>query len=329
MESSLVEYRIRIQKAIDHINRHLAEDLPLDVLADAACFSSFHFHRIFSLMVGETPADFVNRVRLERAANKLLMQSSHSITQVALDCGFSSSATFSRSFKKHFGISATQWREESKKSKTESKMGKAAASREVYIEGVQNILQSHIEGSRTMNVTITQLPTYHIAYAVNMEGYGHEKMDAVWRTICSWGGSHGLFGPDTKIIGISFDNPDITPKDKCRYYACITVPPGTVTPAGIHVMDLPGCAYAVQHFEGKEDGISGAYKELYHQWLPESGYQPANSPCYEIYLSTPDRNPEGLFVMDICLPIIPFLNNAKNDGIESPFQDRRDSNHLQ
>jgi len=305
-DSSRTEYRHRIQRVIDHVNAHLADDLPLEALAGAACFSSFHFHRIFSFMTGETPVAFVNRLRLERAANMLQASASVSVTEIALSCGFSSSATFSRSFKKYFGVSATEWRNESKNRNAVSKNGKAPGLPGSYLEGVHDTLQTTIERDWTVTITIRQQSAFHIAYAANLSGYGYEAMDAVWKKICGWAGTRGLFGPDTRIIGISFDNPDITPADKCRYYACVTVPQGTAVNAGIGLMDLPAGTYAVAHFEGTEEGFPGVYKELYRQWLPESGYLPGNSPCYEVYASTPDQHPEGKFVVDICLPIIPL-----------------------
>ncbi|HLP18249.1 MAG TPA: AraC family transcriptional regulator [Bacteroidota bacterium] len=306
-ESSLAEYRIRVQRVIDHITAHLAEDLTLDSLARAACFSSFHFHRIFSLMLGETPAGFVNRLRLERAANLIVMTPSVPITEIAYACGFSSSAVFSRSFKKYFGVSATRWRDKSKNSKLDGKIGKASVPDAVYIEDVQHSLHhAHSERNITMDIRITQLPAYRIAYAANLEGYSKEKIGAAWNTICAWAGAHGLFGPDTKTIGVSFDNPDITPKEKCRYYACITVGNEVMPPPPIGVMTLRAGTYAVARFEGNETDISAAYRDLYGRWLPTSGYVPADAPCYEIYLSNAEQHARGNFVMDICLPIIPL-----------------------
>ncbi len=305
-ETSLTEYKHRIQRVIDHVNAHLAEDLPLEALADAACFSSFHFHRIFTEMTGETPVGFVNRLRLERSANMLLMAPSLPITEIALSCGFSSSATFSRSFKKFFGVSATEWRDKSKNCNTESKIGKAPASGRSYIEDVESSLHTTIERSTSVAITIQQQPAYHVAYAANLEGYEKKKIDAVWQKLCGWAGPHGLFTPEAKLIDVSFDNPCITAKDKCRYYACLTVPEEIRPPAGFGVMDLPAGLHAVKHFEGYVEGLPDAYRELYGEWLPGSGYQPANSPCYAVYSSTPDTHPEGKFVMDICLPIIPL-----------------------
>jgi len=105
-----LEYEKRVNLVIDHVSAHLAEDLSLEGLARVAAFSPFHFHRIFRAISGETVFAFVQRLRLERAANALRYHGDRSILAVALDHGFSSAATFARAFKAHFGMSATDWR---------------------------------------------------------------------------------------------------------------------------------------------------------------------------------------------------------------------------
>jgi len=65
------DHKGRILRVLTHIQEHLDEPLDLEALARVACFSSFHFHRIFAAMTGETLADHVRRLRLERAAMEL------------------------------------------------------------------------------------------------------------------------------------------------------------------------------------------------------------------------------------------------------------------
>jgi len=79
--NSLNEYKSRIISVINFINNNLHEKITLEQLSSAACFSPFHFHRIFAALIGETPSDFLNRVRLEKAANLLITNSSLTITQ--------------------------------------------------------------------------------------------------------------------------------------------------------------------------------------------------------------------------------------------------------
>ena len=102
-------YLQRINIVIDYIREHLADDLSLETLADLAGFSRFHFHRVFSSIMGETLADFVARLRLERAVALLKADRSMLVTDAALTVGFSALASFSRAFRRRYGINASAW----------------------------------------------------------------------------------------------------------------------------------------------------------------------------------------------------------------------------
>jgi AraC family transcriptional regulator len=118
------EYIARINRVMDYVEMNYNRGLTLDNLADIAGFSRFHFHRIFSAMTGEPLNQFIIRVRVERAAAMLLNNPKKTITEIAFDCGFSGSATFARSFKAFFDMSASEWRQrglkDSKKCKIDS-----------------------------------------------------------------------------------------------------------------------------------------------------------------------------------------------------------------
>src|SRR5215831_15184056 len=103
------EYAQRINRVIDYLRENLNRQVKLEELAKVACFSEFHFHRIFKAVSGETLNNFTNRLRLEKAA-RLLRFSDKRLTAIALDCGFSSSATFSRAFRSGYGTSPRQFR---------------------------------------------------------------------------------------------------------------------------------------------------------------------------------------------------------------------------
>ena len=99
-----LSYVERVNRAIDHILRDLAQPLGLEAVAAAAGFSPFHFHRVFKSLMGETRNQFVKRQRLERALYQMCHAPNRSLTDVALDCGFRSSSDFSRSFKQRYGV---------------------------------------------------------------------------------------------------------------------------------------------------------------------------------------------------------------------------------
>src|SRR5580658_923934 len=103
------EYTERIDRVIDYLRGNLDRQVKLEELAKVACFSEFHFHRIFGAVSGESLNDFTNRLRLEKAA-RLLRFSDQNLTDIALDCGFSSSATFSRAFRSGYDNSPSQFR---------------------------------------------------------------------------------------------------------------------------------------------------------------------------------------------------------------------------
>jgi AraC-like DNA-binding protein len=86
------EYERRINRVIDHVQAHLANDLTLERLAGVAVFSPFHFHRIFAAITGGTLSDFIRRIRLERAAGAPTLLPNTSVLEIALRYGFSSAA---------------------------------------------------------------------------------------------------------------------------------------------------------------------------------------------------------------------------------------------
>jgi len=303
--SSQSEYIYRINSVIDFIDEHLEERINLEKLAEIACFSQFHFHRLFCSMLNETPLDYLNRVRLTKAANMLIASYDKSITQIALSVGFTSSAVFSRSFKNYFGLSPKDYRlNNSKICKQESNTGKNAFNLNHYFDNSN--FSNYLNGVK-MNVTIKTMPEFNVAYVANYEGYFVDKINRAWAKLCKWGESNDLINKDTAFLGISFDNPDVTPLEKCRYYACITIPNNLELPKGIGQLSLPAGKHAVLHFEGTDEDLQKYYKWLYTEWLPNSGYLPNDAPCYEIYFSTPEQNEQKIFILDICMPIKPLI----------------------
>lgn len=101
-------YITSVIKAIDYIQLNYQKNINLEMIAKEGCFSPGHFHRIFKGVVGETPQEFLNRTRLEKASK--LMDNDLSITDIALQTGFCSSSHFTKAFKKQYGILPKKWR---------------------------------------------------------------------------------------------------------------------------------------------------------------------------------------------------------------------------
>ena len=96
-------YEARFHRVLEHVERHLGESLDVDGLAEVANFSPFHFHRLFSVWMGESVGEYVRRRRLESAAYRLVVQPMSSVLDIALTVGFGSAEAFARAFKDRFG----------------------------------------------------------------------------------------------------------------------------------------------------------------------------------------------------------------------------------
>ena len=99
----------RIETVKRYIQLHITEPLDRTQLATLAGFSVPHFHRVFLAQVGESPAAYIRRLRLERAGRKLRMGACD-IGEVALAAGYGSHNAFSKAFKEHFGLSPQAFR---------------------------------------------------------------------------------------------------------------------------------------------------------------------------------------------------------------------------
>lgn len=308
--SSRAEYIARLNRVIDYIHANLDSPLTLDILAGVAGFSPFHFHRIFKSLAGETLNEYIWRARLEKAANLLAYLPEQSILEISLGCGFSSPAVFSRAFRDRFAVSPSQFR---KQRKVERKQGKDFPRPGIY--NGKHTIRVRDERSRfPMNVEVKTLPTYHVAYIRHMTGYSkgafNSTINEAFQRVCSWAAARGLFRPDTRVIGIPFDNPDITPNDRCRYDACVTIPAEVQQGSEeVGVEDISGGRYAVGHIEvsaQETNKIGEAVDYMYGEWLPSSGFTVDERPALEIYYDNPDK-PQGTWIsMDYCIPIKPL-----------------------
>ncbi|MHB1132333.1 MAG: AraC family transcriptional regulator [Chloroflexota bacterium] len=319
------EYVARLNRVLDYVEVNLDRDLSLAELASVASFSPFHFHRLFAALVGETLNQFVGRLRLEKAAARLLLDKRRPITAVALDCGFASSATFARAFKQAYGMSATRWRAGgytqflaarlSKNGKVARKPGKDVASSAGYASGIRDGAEpsplqrgrKQVLAEKDVQTAVAELPEMHVAYVRHIGPYKGDAQlfERLWGQLMRWAGPRGLIGPQSKMLCIYHDSPEITEPEKLRLSVCLTVPPQTQVEGEIGKMALPGGKYLQARFELADDQYQAAWDYVYGHWLPDSGYQPDERPSFEMYPQEPAA-PEGKRVVVLCVPVKPL-----------------------
>lgn len=307
------EYERRVNRVMDYVQAHLADDLSLEKLASVAAFSPFHFHRVFVAITAETLSGFIRRIRLERAAGALVLLRETPVLEIALRCGFSSAASFARSFRSHFGMSATEWRGGGAKRwgerrrKANSKPGQAGRNRRKASRSANRHDPSGRSNGAAMSVEIRKLPPYRVAYVRHVGPYGGDgQIGALWKGFERWIRAHGLRQPGTLTIGIGHDAPAIVAPDKLRYDACLVVDRNFRADRFVNIADLPGGRYAVAPFEGAPAEMSAAWERLFTDWLPASGYQPDERPCLELRTDFETLVSPGRVRCELCLPIEPL-----------------------
>jgi AraC family transcriptional regulator len=292
------EYVGRINRVLDYVRQNSAGDLRLETVARVANFSPYHFHRTFKAVVGETLNDYVRRLRAQRAAGKLIHNPTMTITEIAIACGYSSPSSFAREFRRHFGISASQFRAGGRDSLERFR-------EQLAEQGIAMQTEHPERTDMVFRVEVRVEPARHVAYIRHVGDYS--EIGRAFKRLARWAGPRGIFSnPETRMLSIYYDSPDVTPTGKLRSDACITVPEGTKVKRDIGLMSLPGGTYAAAYVEINESQYGEAWDRLFSDWLPESGYQPDDRPCYELYLNDPRKHPEKKHILEICEPIRPL-----------------------
>jgi AraC family transcriptional regulator len=318
-------YEERVNRVLDYVAQHLDGDLSLKKLASVSHFSAFHFHRIFQGITGETVNNFVRRTRLERAAQLMKAAPARRITDIALEVGFPGLAEFSRAFKAHFGINASAW---DRRGPLEiSKICKAPD--ELVFYSLEELERRAKEAG--LRVRIGRLDRCRYIYFRVFNSYGNERLMDAYHSLVNWLAQRQTDLDDVVLIGMSQDDPSITPPEKCSYDMGVAFPKNAedqgivgevlklrqrsnrsllmptraeCEPLGLTMRDFEAEAVAVLHCVGDLSAVGIAWQYLFRIWLPASGYQPANMPGFEVFVRTPEEIGWETFDLYGCLPIV-------------------------
>jgi len=292
-------YRRRVNRVIDYIKDHLAESLPIAELAKLAHFSPFHFHRIFRSITDEPLHAFIRRLRLEHAVFRMQYGPKTKLTSIALESGFASSSDFSRAFKQIYGFSPSRFSRD--KLLKESKIRQDLYPNAGYGFGK---LPDGRNPDR-FRVRFVDWPARRIAYERVIGSSDFGRIVAAFERLMGWGRRHGLV-PGAQLLGMSPDDPDVTPMAKYRVDWCLVVPPERILDGEMSAGEIPASRYAVVRCAGGLQKVERAWRHLFHVWLPRSGYEPTNAPLMEVYRRTPLELGWETFDFDCYLPVRPL-----------------------
>ncbi|MFV0273111.1 MAG: GyrI-like domain-containing protein [Macellibacteroides fermentans] len=310
-EDSRKEYIARINRVMDFVGQNIDQTIDLARMAKIASFSPYHFHRIFLYVVGETPNDFILRIKLEKSGQLLHDNPKESVSDIAFKCGFVNISSFSRAFRNYFGMTTTEFRNQdkavyvkngirySKNCKAVSKIGKhpqQISPQFCSVEFKQLIIMD-------TKIEIKQMPELNLIYCRHMGAFN--QIGQAYEKLFKWAAPRGLVTAATKTVTVYHDDPAITTINKVRQDASILIEGDVKVEGEIGKSTVPAGKYAVGHFEIKETEFEQAWNTMC-AWLTESGYQPADSPTYEYYHNDYNEHPEHKFIVDICIPVKPL-----------------------
>jgi AraC family transcriptional regulator len=303
-------YRQRIDRVLDYISEHPDGDLSIATLAGIAHFSPYHFHRVFHAVVGEPVNGFVRRVRLERAARLMKASPRTRLTEVALASGFAGLAEFSRAFKAHFGMSPSRW---DRKSPFEN--SQVSTSPEMFPFGSAEEVEAERKAEGA-GVRLASLPAWRFAYVRIYDSYANqEEIVAVYNSLVAWLRERGTDFQDVVMVGMSMDDPTVTPGAQCRYDMGVAFPlaspeglfkeifrargrrPVQVPPPdrkecdryGLSLRDFEPCTVAAFRCIGDVGAEVRALQYFYGVWLPRRGYDLADLPGMEMFVRIPEE----------------------------------------
>jgi AraC-like DNA-binding protein/DNA gyrase inhibitor GyrI len=286
-----------VNRAIALVDANLERQTPLEAMADAACLSPHHFHRVFQSLTGETVHAFTTRLRLERALMLARTRPSPSWKQVAARCGYRSLPVFSRAFKRRYGVSPAAFDVEAYWAGRED--------RDAAMEVSRYFLRAAAPAPEDFRVELMLRPRARLAVSRGVGGYvDPAAILRAYERLMEWAGREGLPTGEGRLAGASRDDPEITPLSRCRYEFTLEIPDGVRPPAGLAAGEREAGWWAAHACEGDLAAADRAWNLLFKSWLPAQGLDLRDAPAEEVYCRTPAELGWERFDLLCCVPVV-------------------------
>ena len=235
-------YQQKVNQVIDYISANLHLPLQLDVIADKINVSQRQLLRIMRSALNESLYTYVARQRIERAV--LYMQTEEmSLTTLSSMVGYDNPQSFSKAFKKQFGISP-----------------------KAYINELQSRLEGYVQSSgnrSSLQAEICYFEGLELVYIRIFGKYGEaEPYEIAWNKLMLFLKDNQALTLETRFIGLSFDDPNVTNYNPGRFYACASVKKKIVPTGEFGTIRLQQGKYAVYTLKGSCSGLQELYNNI-------------------------------------------------------------------
>lgn len=276
--------------AWDYIQDKLEESIALNQIAFVSNLSPWHFHRIFSRLQGESVQEHIRRLRLEKAAYELKI-SSYPILEIAIAAGYESNEAFTKAFRRLFNETPRQFRSRIQPNLSENKTA----------AGVGEVLKKEIAEFQILYVR---------RFGAYEEYPGPDANSTQVQTLLRYIAGIQSQPQNHQWVGVSQDDPQITPSEKIRFDLGISLPSKARKAentkhgsSGTGTQTIPGGKYLVARHRGPYANLPLAYDFLLNEYSIRKKLALRNSAPFEIYLD-PLGNKLKEPVTDIYVPLI-------------------------
>jgi AraC family transcriptional regulator len=269
IKAALQNYHARMQRVLDHIERHLDDDLDLDALSDVAAYSKYHFHRQFTAAFGLSVHRYVQLARMKRASYRLAHKDAQSVTDIAMDAGYDAPDAFARAFRQRFGQSPSSFRKSPDWAPWLAAFGPLENARSKFMQIIYD----------RDDVTIRDVPATPVAI---MEHRGDRAtLGATIQRFIAWRKAAGL-SPETSSTFNIFRSERIpaVPADYSMDLCVGTDRPIDANDDQMKAGVIPGGRCAVLRVIHNTNNLEPAALYLYRDWLPASGEEARDFPIY-------------------------------------------------
>ena len=250
-------YQETANRIMDFVHTNLHEPLSTEQIAVELNLSQRQLSRIVYSVFGEPLSAYILRERLEKAVLCMQMQE-QTLTELSEKVGYDNPQSFSKAFKKHFGIAP-----------------------KAYLARLEEYLQVFRNEGKVISfpAEVVDFEGLDLAYIRIAGRYGAaEAYRTGWKELLQYLSDRRELNETTHFIGLSFDDPNVTAAEYCRFYACASV--SNLLPAG---------RYAVYTLRGSYSDLQTAYNEI----TANSPYPIRFAMPFEEYIDYSEENPES------------------------------------
>ncbi len=284
-----------MRKVLEHVYDHLDEPLDLAVLADIACLSPQHWHRLYHAMAGETMAQTVKRLRLHRAATQIVAGAS-SMQRVSAAAGFTNEQAFTRAFKTVYGLAPDRFRDTGGHQRFEIGVLVGSTHEHAKVSGA---------AFDVSEVVLAPTPGFGVDHCGDYLLIGR-AFDQLFARVAAL----GLGQPGMRMLALFHDDPGSVKTAALRSTAvvvgCAPAPPAS----GLTPLMIDGGLFARLAHTGPYASMPAAYRWLFGHWLATSRRHLGTGPVIEEYLNSPRHTAPNDLRTYLQVPLQPMEASA-------------------